>query len=129
LIDSTRTRKGLGDLIDAVNNGSLDSGSADDAINAVIDQRRQLLSDVQSVDPPFAFARSAALLKASLIAALADDLAVQDWIDAKYRGDDAAANAAWQHNISESEKATAAKTRFAQRVQHGAQAATASRAA
>jgi S1-C subfamily serine protease len=112
LIDSARTRKGLGDLIDAVNNGSLDSGSADDAINAVIDQRRQLLSDVQSVDPPSAFARSAALLKASLIAALADDLAVQDWIDAKYRGDDAAANAAWQRNISESDKATAAKTRF-----------------
>jgi hypothetical protein len=64
------------------------------------------------VNPPPAFSRSSALLKASLVAALGDDLAVQNWLDAKYRGDTAAATAAWQQNVRESEKATQAKTHF-----------------
>jgi S1-C subfamily serine protease len=112
LIDSARTRTGLGELIDGVNNGSLDAQTASDAINAVIDQRRQLLADVQSVDPPAPFARAADLLKASLVTAISDDLAVQSWIHAKYNGDSAAANAGWQRNIAISQQATAAKTRF-----------------
>ena len=112
LIDSARTRTGLGDLIDGVNHSLYDAQSADDAINAVIDQRRQLLADVQSVNPPKVFARSAALLKASLVAALADDLAIQSWIRAKYSGDSGAADAAWQRNIRLSEQASAAKARF-----------------
>ena len=81
-------------------------------VNAVIDQRRQLLSDVQSVNPPTALARSAALLKASLVTALSDDLAVQAWIQAKYSGDAAAASAAWRRNIAISEQATKAKDQF-----------------
>jgi hypothetical protein len=78
----------------------------------VIEQRRQLLSDLQSVDPPAPFARAAELLKESLISAISDDLAVQSWIRAKYSGDTAAANAAWQRNIDISQQATAAKDRF-----------------
>jgi S1-C subfamily serine protease len=112
LVDSARTRTGLADLIDGVNNGSYDLQTADAAINAVIDQRRQLLDDVQSVDPPAAFARSAQLLKASLVAAIADDLAVEAWIHAKYNGNAAEASDAWQRNIAASERATAAKSEF-----------------
>jgi hypothetical protein len=115
LLDSARTRTGLGQLIDAVNNGSIDQQTASDAINAVIDQRRQLLSDVQNVAPPAQFAGSSTLLKASLISAISDDLAVQSWIVATYSGDSGAANAAWQRNIAASKQATAAKDRFLNR--------------
>jgi serine protease Do len=112
LIDSARTRTGLAELIDGVSSSAYDAQAASDAINAVIEQRRQLLSDLQSVDPPAPFARAAELLKASLISAISDDLAVQSWIRAKYSRDTAAANAAWQRNIDISQQATAAKDRF-----------------
>jgi len=112
LVDSARTRTGLGDLIDGVNSGSYDAQAASSAISSVIDQRRQLLSDLQNVDAPAPFASAATLLRASLISAISDDLAVQTWIEAKYNGDTAAANAAWQRNIEISQQATAAKNRF-----------------
>jgi len=112
LIDSARTRTGLGQLIDGVNNGSLDATSAADAITAVIDQRRQLLSDVQSVPPPAQFARAADLLKASLVSSLSDDLAIESWISATYKGDTSAANAAWRRNIQISQQSSAAKAQF-----------------
>jgi hypothetical protein len=112
LIDSARTRTGLGDLINGVNNGSYDATSAADAISSIIDQRRQLLADVQAVEPPAAFARSAELLKASLITALSDDLAIESWIEAKYQGDSAASRAALQRNERLSQQATVAKAQF-----------------
>jgi S1-C subfamily serine protease len=112
LIDSARTRTGLGQLIDDVNNGSFNATTAVNAITAVIDQRRQLLSDVQSVPPPAEFARAADLLKASLVSALTDDLAIQDWITATYQGNTTAANAAWQRNIQISQQSSTAKAQF-----------------
>ena len=112
LVDSARTRSDLGDLINGVNSGASDYASAVGAINSIIDQRRNLLANVQSVQAPDPFARSAQLLKASLVASISDDLAVEEWVKAKLNGDDAGANAAWQRNIQLSQRASAAKSQF-----------------
>ena len=112
LVDSARTRGDLGDLINGVNSGSYDYTSAVGAINSIVDQRRNLLANVQAVTAPGPFGRSAELLKASLVASIADDLAVEEWVKAKLNGDNASANAAWQRNIQLSQRASAAKSQF-----------------
>ena len=112
LIDSARTRGSLGDLITAVNNGAIAETDADAAINSIIDQRRQLLQAVTVVPAPAAFVRSAQLLRASLVVALSDDLAIQSWIAAMYQSDPATANSYWQRQLQLSNEASAAKSQF-----------------
>ena len=112
LIDSARTRGDLGDLIQGVNDGSFDSIEARNGISAIIDQRQQLLQAVTATPAPAPFVRSAQLLQASLVAALADDLAIENWIKASYAGDQAAADSYWQHQLQLSTEASTAKQRF-----------------
>jgi len=61
---------------------------------------------------PLRLQRAADLLKASLVSALSDDLAIESWIQAKYRGDAAATNAALQRNERLSQQASIAKAQF-----------------
>jgi S1-C subfamily serine protease len=112
LIESARTRGDLGDLIQGVNDGSFDETEARNGISAIIDQRQQLLQAVTGTPPPAPFAPSAQLLKASLVVALADDLAIENWIKATYAGDQAAADSYWQHQLQLSTEASTAKQRF-----------------
>jgi S1-C subfamily serine protease len=112
LIDSARTRGDLGDLINGVNDGSLAEGDALGTISGIIDQRRQLLQAVTDVPPPPAFAHSAQLLRASLVASLSDDLDIENWIKAKYNGDDTAASRYWQQQLRLSTQASLAKQAF-----------------
>jgi hypothetical protein len=51
-------------------------------------------------------------LKASLVASISDDLAVEEWVKAKLNGDSAGASAAWQRNIQLSQHASASKSQF-----------------
>lgn len=112
LIDSAQTRGNLGDLIAGVNNGSVGEGDALNGISDIIDQRRQLLQAVTDVTPPAPFERSAQLLRASLVVALSDDLAIQNWIKATYSGDSALANSYWQQQLRLSNEASDSKARF-----------------
>jgi hypothetical protein len=57
-------------------------------------------------------ARSAQLLRASLVVAISDDLAIENWIKATYRGDTAAADGYWQQQLALSSRATSAKSAF-----------------
>jgi diguanylate cyclase (GGDEF)-like protein len=91
LINSARTRRGLGELIASVNNGSINYEQASGVIMAITEQRRSLLAAVENASAPPAFATAAELLKASLNASISDDLAIASWIDAIYSGDDASA--------------------------------------
>jgi S1-C subfamily serine protease len=112
LIASARTRGNLGDLIEAVNNGAVGELEARDAISSIISQRQQLLAAVNGVQAPAPFARSAELLRASLLAAVSDDLAIENWIKAVYAGDQAGANRLWQQQLQLSTQASTAKQRF-----------------
>jgi hypothetical protein len=67
---------------------------------------------VTDVTAPAPFTGSAELLRASLVASLSDDLAIENWIKATYRGDSAAANRYWQQQLQLSNQSTAAKQRF-----------------
>jgi S1-C subfamily serine protease len=112
LIDSARTRGNLGDLIDGVNNGSYTETDALTGLTSIIDQRRGLLQAVTNVPAPSPFARSAELLRASLITSLSDDLAIENWVKATYAGDTDAANRYWQQQLQLSTEASTAKQRF-----------------
>jgi hypothetical protein len=112
LIDSARTRGDLGDLINGVNDGSLAEGDALGTISGIIDQRRQLLQVVTDVPPPPAFARPAQLLRQSLVASLSDDLDIENWIKAKYNGDETATSRYWQQQLRLSTQASLAKQAF-----------------
>ena len=112
LLDSARTRGDLGDLISRVSAGSIEESEALSAIDDIIDQRQALLSDVTDVSAPDAFRRSATLLRSSLRAALADDLVIENWIKAKYAGDDATAARYWSRQRRLSNRATSAKAAF-----------------
>jgi S1-C subfamily serine protease len=112
LIDSARTRGDLGDLINGVQNGSYAEEDARTGIGDIIGQRRDLLQAVTDVPPPLPFAASARLLRASLVSALQDDLAIENWIKATYRGDTAAADRYWQQQVQLSDQASAAKKHF-----------------
>ena len=92
LIDSARTRGDLGDLIDGVNEGTLTETEARADITSIIDQRRQLLQEVTDVPSAAPFTLATALLRSSLVAAVTDDLAIENWIKATYRSDEAAAS-------------------------------------
>jgi len=112
LIGSARTRRGLGELIALVNRQSISYGDASAAIDAITEQRRQLLGAVAATPAPLEFATSAELLKTSLNASIADDLAIASWIDAIYSGDRASASRYFSENIRLSAAATTAKTAF-----------------
>jgi S1-C subfamily serine protease len=112
LIGSAQTRGDLADLINGVNSGSFAESEAISTITGVIGQRRQLLTFVTAVPAPPAFARSAQLLRESLVESLSDDLAIQSWIGAKYAGDAAATSRYWQQQLRLSTQTSLAKQAF-----------------
>ena len=112
LIESARTRRGLGELIARVNRQAIGYEDASAAIHAITEQRRQLLAAVTANPAPPAFASSAELLKESSNASISDDLAIANWIDATYYGDSAAASRYFAENIRLSAAATRAKAAF-----------------
>ena len=112
LVASARTRRGLGELIAHVNDGSASYQEANSTIQAIVDQRRQLLAAVDKVPAPSAFQPAAALLRHALSLSIADDLAIESWIDATYQGDTAGASRYFHSNIRLSATATAAKQAF-----------------
>jgi S1-C subfamily serine protease len=112
LIESARTRRGLGELIALVNRQAISHDDAAAAIHAITEQRRQLLAAVTATPAPPAFETSAELLKTSLNASIADDLAIANWIDAVYFGDSAGASRYFSENIRLSAAATEAKDSF-----------------
>lgn len=112
LIDSARTRADLGTLISHVNQYAIPYAQAAAEIDAITEQRRSLLAAASSVAPPSSFARSATLLRRSLVASIDDDLAIESWINAKYAGSTAEEAYYWQRNVSLSTAASAAKAAF-----------------
>src|SRR5918992_245014 len=85
LVHSARTRGGLNDLVEDVDDRAISREAALRRIDEIIGQRRNL-RDSLPVDPPPSFRRARQLLRASVVASLKDDQAVRRWIDAVYRG-------------------------------------------
>jgi hypothetical protein len=85
LSHSARTRGDLNGLIGDVQSRAISRESALSRIDQIIGQRRTL-RDSLPVDTPPRFRRAQELLRASIVASLADDEAVRRWIDAVYRG-------------------------------------------
>lgn len=85
LSHSARTRGDLNGLIGDVQSRAISRESALSRIDQIIGQRRTL-RDSLPVDTPPLFRRPQELLRASIVASLADDEAVKRWIDAVYRG-------------------------------------------
>ena len=112
LIDSARTRSDLGSLIQRVNGVEISHAQAAAEIDAITEQRRELLRAVRRVEPPPPFTRAAALLRQSLEASIENDLGIEYWIDARYAGDAAAESYHWERNGELSDAATALKARF-----------------
>jgi hypothetical protein len=112
LRNSADTRGDLGTLVGGVQHNSLAYTDAKARIAAVISQRQGLRDDVARLETPTAFADASELLRRSLTAAIADDVAVQRWIVAHYEGDPAAEGPAWDEQVAASERATAAKSAF-----------------
>jgi len=110
LRNSADTRASLGTLIGGVQNGSLAYSDAKDQIASVISQRLELRDDITTLDTPPRFAAASELLRRSLSAAVADDVAVQRWIVARYEGGDE--RSAWSAQLAASTRATAAKRSF-----------------
>jgi hypothetical protein len=67
---------------------------------------------VSTVPAPQDFAYAAELLKNSLNISIADDLAIESWIDAVFAGDSGSAARYWQENVRLSARATQAKSVF-----------------
>jgi hypothetical protein len=112
LRNSADTRGDLGTLIGGVQSNSLAYTYATARIASVISQRQGLRDDVARLETPTAFAAASELLRRSLTAAIADDVAVQRWIVAHYEGDPAAVGPAWEEQVAASGRATAAKRAF-----------------
>jgi hypothetical protein len=112
LLDASLSPGGLGDLITAVNKRTLGPAGARSEINSVIGQRRQLLAAATKVPAPAPFARSAQLLRASLVTALSDDVAIENWIKATYNGDTASAKSYWVRHLRLATEASAAQATF-----------------
>jgi hypothetical protein len=114
LSNSADTRGDLGQLIVGIENGSLTAPEAKSQIAAILNQRQDLQNSISLVNAPGPFAHVQALLRSSLTAAIADDTAIQGWIDAWDTGDNYGINQFWNQHLDATARATAAKNAFVQ---------------
>jgi hypothetical protein len=114
LSNSADTRGGLGQLIAGIENGLLSAPEAKSQIAATLSQRQDLQNSVSLVAAPAPFARAQQLLRLSLTAAIADDTAIQGWIDAWDTGDSYGLNMFWRQHLDATARASAAKADFVQ---------------
>ena len=81
-------------------------------IASIINQRQDLQNAVAAVEAPQSFASSARLLRQSLTAAIADDLAIQGWLDAWLAYDSYTFSQFWQKHLDATAQATRDKQAF-----------------
>jgi hypothetical protein len=109
---SARARTTLGQLVDAVNGGSISEAGAANAIQAIIGNRQAFLTAIGKVTPPPAFSQAHQTLARSLQVSIADDQAIANWIDATFAGDSGSADYYWSRQQSLSLQASQLKQSF-----------------
>jgi outer membrane murein-binding lipoprotein Lpp len=112
LTNSSETRGNLGDLINGVTNGTIDSGEAKSQISGILNQRQSLQNSVAAIDPPVGFREASRLLRQSLAAAITDDYAIQGWVDAWDQNDQYTFDQFWNKHLTATSTATRAKQAF-----------------
>jgi hypothetical protein len=114
LANSADTRGNLGQLITGVQSGTLTPAEAKSQIAGILNQRQDLQNSVSLVEAPGSFAHAQELLRSSLSAAIADDMAIQSLIDAWETGDTYGMDSFWQQHLAANDHASAAKAEFVQ---------------
>ena len=119
---SAEDRSDLGALIGEVQGNSLKRSDARDEIGRIIEQRSKLRLAVAALAAPAAFASVAELLRRSITASLADDVAIRRWINARFDGGDV--NRTWSRTSRGERKGQQPQNGVPDRLQHaGAQPA------
>jgi hypothetical protein len=112
LQNSADTRSNLGTMISDIQQSQLSAAQATSQIASIINQRQDLQNQASAVAAPAAFRAASAKLRSSITAALADDYAIQSWINAWYDNDSYAFNNAYTRHLDATAKATEAKASF-----------------
>jgi hypothetical protein len=110
LRNSAEDRRDLGALISDVQGDSVSRSDARDEIGRIIEQRSRLRAAVAGLAAPAALASVAELLRRSISASLADDVAIRKWINARFDGGDVRGR--WSAHLAASTRASDLKEAF-----------------
>jgi hypothetical protein len=113
LLNSGRTRGDLNAVLTGVRDGTVSRRLAFVRLEAVLDNRNDLLNAVSAEDTPDEFARTRRLLVDAIDLSIRVDRAALAYADAWFAGNEAASTAAFKEIVSGSTSATAKKSQFA----------------
>jgi hypothetical protein len=124
LLNSGRTRGDLNAVLSGVRDGTVSPRLAFVRLEAVLDNRNDLLNAVSAKDTPDEFARTRRLLVDAIDLSIRVDRAALAYAEAWFAGNEAASTAALKEVVSGSTLATAKKSEFAAeynrvRAEHG----------
>jgi hypothetical protein len=113
LTNSGRTRGDLNAVLTGVRNGTVSQRLAFVRLEAVLDNRNDLLNAVSTKETPAEFARTRRLLVDAVDLSIRVDRAALAFAEAWFAGNEAASTTAFREIVSGSTLATAKKTEFA----------------
>jgi hypothetical protein len=113
LLNSGRTRGDLNAVLTGVRDGTVSRRVAFVRLEAVLDNRNDLLNAVSAKETPDEFARTRRLLVDAIDLSIRVDRAALAYAEAWFAGNEAASTAAFEEVVSGSTLATAKKSEFA----------------